>query len=243
MKTFAHLGQAHSYRFLRRRLGSLSEVFVCVNIFAFLVLSFLHWLQALTWQQSYSLFGLSRTGILERHWFFQFVSSPFVHGSVIHLAFNMLALWMLGPSLERVLGRKRYLFLSLLCTLAASAGFLTFSTGRGAILIGYSSIIFGILAAHAVLFPNTVLVVFGFFPLKMKHAAVLLGAIELYLTLASPYSTTAHAAHVLGAIAGFAYLIFLRAYARSRPDPSRPTKSFRVKEIKKRYQDGIPHEL
>ncbi len=44
----------------------------------------------------------------------------FVHGSFIHLALNMLALWMLGQSLEPMLGRARFLALYLISGLGGS---------------------------------------------------------------------------------------------------------------------------
>ncbi len=40
----------------------------------------------------------------------QFISSMFMHGSIMHLAFNMLALWMFGSALEQAWGKNRFLF-------------------------------------------------------------------------------------------------------------------------------------
>jgi membrane associated rhomboid family serine protease len=227
----------------REATGSLSNVLVFTNVLVFLALALLNGLQTMGWAQAYALFGLSRVGILEEHRLFQFITAPFLHSSLTHVAFNMLSLWMLGPSLERVLGRKRYVVLTLLCAFSASVGFLILSPGRGSISMGYSGIIFGILVAQAMLFPNTTLFLFALFPLKMKQAVILLGAIELYLTLTAPNVGTAHAAHLFGAVAGFGYLGCLRLRARHRarrPDqPSSPV----WRRFWSSYRKDIPHEL
>ena len=50
----------------------------------------------------------------------QLVSYMFVHGGFTHLFFNMFALWMFGPYLERVWGSQRFLFFYLCCGIGAS---------------------------------------------------------------------------------------------------------------------------
>lgn len=50
----------------------------------------------------------------------RFLTTAFLHGSLMHLAFNMLALWMVGGQLEQVLGRWRYLTVLVLSALGGS---------------------------------------------------------------------------------------------------------------------------
>lgn len=52
-----------------------------------------------------------------RYW--QYLSSMFMHGSLMHLLFNMLALWMFGTALERLWGGARFLVFYLLCGVGA----------------------------------------------------------------------------------------------------------------------------
>jgi membrane associated rhomboid family serine protease len=153
----------------------------------------------------FEVFGISRYGIVRRFWLHQFVTSAFLHGGLGHLIFNLLTLWMLGPGVERTLGRNRYLFFSALCAVCGFAGFLLFSRG-GAIAVGYSGVIYGILVAQAVYFPNNRLFFFGLFPMRMKHAVLALGAIALYLTVSPGHDGIAHAAHLFGALGAFIYL-------------------------------------
>lgn len=51
---------------------------------------------------------------------FQFVTSMFLHGDIMHLAFNMMSLYFLGPWVERVLGPKRFFILYFASGIGAS---------------------------------------------------------------------------------------------------------------------------
>src|SRR5690606_36975410 len=68
-----------------------------------------------------------------------------VHGGFIHLALNMLALWMLGQFLEPMLGRGRYLALYLISGLAGSVAVALIAPGSPT--VGASGAIFGLMAA------------------------------------------------------------------------------------------------
>lgn len=69
----------------------------------------------------------------------------FVHGGFIHLALNMLALWMLGQILEPMLGRGRYLALYLISGLGGSVAVALIAPGSPT--VGASGAIFGMMAA------------------------------------------------------------------------------------------------
>lgn len=76
----------------------------------------------------------------------QVMSSAFTHVAIIHIAFNMLALWFLGPGLESVLGRVRFLAVYLVSALAGSAAVMAFSNPATHTL-GASGAVFGMLGA------------------------------------------------------------------------------------------------
>ena len=67
----------------------------------------------------YSLFGLHFPENASFH-FWQVISHMFMHGSLQHILFNMLALWMFGIAIEGVLGSKRFLFFYISCGLGAA---------------------------------------------------------------------------------------------------------------------------
>jgi membrane associated rhomboid family serine protease len=77
------------------------------------------------------------------------ITSAFLHGSLIHIAFNMLALWWLGAPVEMVLGRARFLGLYLVSGLAGAAGALV--ANPNAVTVGASGAIFGLLGAGLIL--------------------------------------------------------------------------------------------
>lgn len=80
----------------------------------------------------------------------QLLSSAFTHLEVMHLGFNMLALWFLGPQLERVIGRARFLALYFVSALTGSAAVMWLSDTSSATL-GASGAVFGLLGALLVL--------------------------------------------------------------------------------------------
>jgi membrane associated rhomboid family serine protease len=81
--------------------------------------------------------------------YWQIVTSAFAHYDVLHIAFNMLALYFLGPMLEQVLGRTRFLAVYLVSALTGSAGVMLLSNPNGQTL-GASGAIFGLMGALVV---------------------------------------------------------------------------------------------
>lgn len=56
----------------------------------------------------------------EHYAIWQYVSHMFMHGSIMHILFNMLALWMFGSALEGVLGKSRFIFFYFACGIGAA---------------------------------------------------------------------------------------------------------------------------
>jgi membrane associated rhomboid family serine protease len=77
------------------------------------------------------------------------ITSAFLHGGLLHIAFNMLALWWLGSPVEIALGRARYLGLYLVSGLAGAAGALI--ADPNSVTVGASGAIFGLLGAGLIL--------------------------------------------------------------------------------------------
>jgi len=77
------------------------------------------------------------------------ITAAFLHASIIHIGFNMFALWVIGAPVEHYLGRVRFLGLYLVAGLAGSAGALL--QAPLAVTVGASGAIFGILGAMLIL--------------------------------------------------------------------------------------------
>ncbi|WP_435769673.1 rhomboid family intramembrane serine protease [Nocardioides sp. SYSU DS0651] len=78
--------------------------------------------------------------------YWQLLTSMFTHVQPLHLGFNMLAIWVLGPQLESILGRVRYLALYLLSGLTASVAVYWLSAEYSS-TVGASGSVFGLLGA------------------------------------------------------------------------------------------------
>jgi membrane associated rhomboid family serine protease len=91
----------------------------------------------------------SWVGLAAGDWW-QPLTSMFTHVEVWHIGFNMVALWILGPQLELVLGRLRYTGLYLLSGLVGSAAVYWFSA-ENVPTLGASGAIFGLMGALLVL--------------------------------------------------------------------------------------------
>ncbi len=82
--------------------------------------------------------------------------------------------------------------------------------------IGASGAVFGILLAFGMLFPNVMIYVYFFFPIKAKYFVILYGAFELYNGFANnPGDNVAHFAHLGGMIIGF---LLIKIWKIKRPD-------------------------
>ncbi|MBF4562605.1 rhomboid family intramembrane serine protease [Microbacterium sp. VKM Ac-2870] len=113
-----------------------------------------------------------------------------VHASPFHIAFNMLALWALGRSLEPLLGRWRFLTLYLLSALGGSV--LTALIAPGSVVVGASGAVWGLLGAMFVIGRHL--------GANVTAIAVLLG-INLVITFL-PGSNIAWQAHIGGGLVG-----------------------------------------
>ena len=81
--------------------------------------------------------------------YWELLTSTFTHVSLLHIGFNMVALWLFGPQLEMLFGRIRYLALYFLSGLAGSAFVYGFSDPVVP-TVGASGAIFGLFGAYFV---------------------------------------------------------------------------------------------
>ncbi|MFT6831403.1 MAG: membrane associated rhomboid family serine protease, partial [Planctomycetota bacterium] len=139
------------------------------------------------------------------------LSSMFLHGGFMHLAGNMLFLWIFGDNVEHRLGRVKYLAAYLLTGAAATLFYSAFQMSSNVPLVGASGAISGVLGFYFLFFPrNTVKVFFALFPFFMDvvtiPARIVLGAYlvldNLLPVLFGGASGVAHGAHIGGFIAG-----------------------------------------
>src|SRR6478609_3560789 len=161
----------------------------------------------------------------------QLITHMFMHGDFWHLFFNMFALWMFGAMLENVWGSKKFLVFYMACGLGAAflhLGVLYKEMNEvmtifsqmpedqqreliysdrfkvNTATVGASGAVFGCLAAFGYLFPNSLLYIYGVFPVKAKWLVIGYAAMELWLGVRnSAGDNVAHWAHLGGALVGF----------------------------------------
>lgn len=133
-------------------------------------------------------------------------TSIFIHASIFHVGFNMYSLWVVGPALESVLGRVRYLALFLIAGFGGSVGVLLIAPANQPVL-GASGAIFGLFGAYFIIARRL-----------GGNATYLLVIIVINLVIGFiPGLGIAWQAHVGGLVAGAALaFVFLETRQRSR---------------------------
>ncbi len=99
--------------------------------------------------ESATKWGMWPIGIAANGDYWSLVSSAFLHGSILHIAFNMYVLFVMGPTLERVLGHVRFAVLYLLAALGGAVASYAFSD-MNTVSVGASGAIFGLMGAFVV---------------------------------------------------------------------------------------------
>ena len=141
------------------------------------------------------------------------VTSMFMHAGMTHLFVNMISLLFLGRFVEKLIGRKRFLWLYLGSGIFASIFFvaveLLMQTNLNVYAVGASGAIFGLGGLLAVLTPRLPVLVFFVIPMPMWLAMGFLIVFLWFLsaTLGIPIGNTAHLG---GLIIGLAYGFYLK---------------------------------
>ncbi len=134
------------------------------------------------------------------------ITYAFLHGGVGHIFFNMLTLYFFGGDLDLFLGRRRFLILYFGSALAGGIAAVLFLRGP-VVVIGASGALFGLLAAYAVYFPHTEVLLWFLLPLKMWVLVSLWIGISLFYSVFGSGGGIAYLAHLGGAVFGLAYTL------------------------------------
>ena len=139
----------------------------------------------------------------------QLLTYSFLHGDIMHIAFNMFALWMFGRELEHLMGPQRFTIYFLTCVIGAGIVQLIVAQFQQGIYptIGASGGVFGILLAFGMAFPNRMIVlIFPPIPMRAKYFVLVFGLLELYLGVSGSAPGVANFAHLGGMLFGFLLL-------------------------------------
>jgi membrane associated rhomboid family serine protease len=166
----------------------------------------------------------------------QLITYLFLHGGWDHIFFNMFALWMFGAILENYWGAKKFLIFYMICGIGAGLCHLAvLYTQMAPVMdqfhllpteeqqqllydptfrvngetIGASGAVFGCLAAFGYLFPNSLIYLYFFVPIKAKWAVLGYAALELFSGIRnSAGDNVAHWAHLGGGLVGLLLVMY-----------------------------------
>ena len=155
--------------------------------------------------------GNDQIGLAAGEWY-RLLTSAFLHGSITHLAMNMLVLWLVGAPLEAAIGRGRFIGIYLVSGLGGAAGALLLSPD--AITVGASGAIFGLFGAALV---------------AERQGTYLLGGSVMGLVIINFVFTFAFASagisaggHIGGFLAGALAMLALTRFGRGHAAYGRP---------------------
>ena len=86
--------------------------------------------------------------------YFNFLSSMFMHGDIMHIFGNMLFLWIFGDNIENLIGHIRYGIFYIVCGIAAALAQIILGPDSIIPMLGASGAISGVLGAYMLLFPT-----------------------------------------------------------------------------------------
>lgn len=152
------------------------------------------------------LFGLVPYDVVHHLFLWQLATYMFLHGGLMHILFNMFALWMFGGELEALWGTKRFLRFYFITGIGAAL--MTILVGPNSYIptIGASGAIYGLLAAYGILFPDRILLLYFVVPIKAKYLVMILGLLTFWSSITAVGGGIAHVAHLGGMIFGWLYL-------------------------------------
>ena len=164
---------------------------------------------------AYSEFALWPPGGLDSRFEpWQLVTYSFLHGSMAHIFFNMLALYMFGGEIERLFGSRFYALYYFACVVSAAICHLIVTGMMGsppAPMVGASGGIYGLLLAFAIYFPHRrVLLLFPPIPLPARVFVFGFAALELFLGITQTAAGVAHFAHLGGMLGGWLMIQYRR---------------------------------
>ncbi|MBK6598203.1 MAG: rhomboid family intramembrane serine protease [Proteobacteria bacterium] len=137
----------------------------------------------------------------------QLVSYSFLHGSYLHLFFNMFGIYMFGSEIERHIGARRFLevyFTSVVIAAVAQLIVTSYIFPSPYPTLGASGGLFGVLLAFGLLFPQRrIMLLIPPIPMKAWVFVTLYGLLELGLGFSRAQTGVAHFAHLGGMLGGF----------------------------------------
>ena len=161
-------------------------------------------------------FGLVPQDVIERGRVWELVTYLFVHSptDLMHILFNMLAVWMFGTDLERRWGSRGFTKYYFITGVGAGASMVLVSlipwapvhSVYNAVTFGASGAVYGLLLAYGLIFPSRQILFMLFFPIPARVFVFIMGAIAFISAVTASGGPVANLAHLGGLLVGWIYL-------------------------------------
>ena len=172
------------------------------------------------------------------------ITYQFLHGGVMHLAFNMIVLYFMGPFIERAWGSRGFLKYYLICGAAGGVVYTVLvlvNVLKLGIMVGASGGIYGLMAAMVIMYPRMKVLLWGIIPMTMYWLSILAVIFSL-LNIAIGKNVGGEAAHLTGLAMGFAYVLYKPKMTQFRMKRSQGNWEKKM-QVEKNFQQEVDRIL
>lgn len=193
-------------------------IYLCVGLYLFLLV-------ASTVSPSvidffYHLLGASVGETILKGRIWQLVTYAFVHAGFGHLFFNLLGLYFFGQRLEFRWGSEQF---AKFCVIVGAGAVLThlivtgllhlaYGSSTGAVIVGISGVVYGVMLACALYYPDDIVYFQFFIPIKLKYLVAIM-AVLTFISAGGRSGNIAHLTHLGGLLVAFLYVKFPRGFS------------------------------
>lgn len=161
----------------------------------------------------YNFLGASVSDTIARFHLWQLITYAFVHVGFGHLFFNLLGLYFFGQRLEYRWGSPQF---ARFCVIVGAGAVLThlcvvsllhLLTGApmGDVIVGISGVVYGVMIACALYYPDDIVYFQFFIPIKLKYLVAIM-AVLTFISAGGGQSGIAHLTHLGGLLFGYLYV-------------------------------------
>lgn len=156
----------------------------------------------------YYTFGLVPLVLMQGKRLFSLLAHLFIHGGLLHLAGNMLFLWIFGDNVEDKLGHIKFILLFLFYGIIASLGHVVLNSSSSIPLVGSSGAIAGIMGSYFFFWPRAKLKILVYGKRRTRiipafYFFIFWIILQIFLSIRSPlFGTVSWQAHIIGFLVG-----------------------------------------
>jgi membrane associated rhomboid family serine protease len=148
-------------------------------------------------------------------YYWQFFTYMFAHGSITHLGLNMLALFLFGGIMERVLGPRRFALLYFISGVGSALLHIALTGISDIPMLGASGAVFAVLTAYAIKFPRNIIWVFPGIPMPAALVVVFFTVFEFASGVFGLEPGIANFGHLGGILAGALIMYYWKRAEKS----------------------------